>query len=112
MPLAGDLGHARGPVLDRLGGGEVPDEPDELPGVGWNRGVPLGFLKELARYWRDGYDWRRHEARLNELPQFTTTIDGQPIHFLLILFLLLLLLFLLHPFNVNVFTLVRFLVLL
>ena len=56
--------------------------PDELPGVGWSRGVPLGFLKELARYWRDGYDWRKHEARLNELPQFTTTIDGQPIHFL------------------------------
>ena len=56
--------------------------PDELPGVGWSRGVPLGFLKELARYWRDGYDWRKHEARLNELPQFTTTIDGQTIHFL------------------------------
>jgi len=56
--------------------------PDELPGVGWSRGVPLGFLKELAGYWRDGYDWRKHEARLNDLPQFTTTVDGQPIHFL------------------------------
>ncbi len=56
--------------------------PDELPGVGWSRGVPLDYLKQLAGYWRDGYDWRKHEARLNELPQFTTTIDGQPIHFL------------------------------
>jgi len=56
--------------------------PDELPGVGWRRGVPLGYLKELAAYWADGYDWRAHEAKLNQFPQFTTTIDDQPIHFL------------------------------
>ena len=56
--------------------------PDELPGVGWTRGVPLGYLKELAGYWADGYDWPKQEARLNEFPQFTTTIDGQNIHFL------------------------------
>jgi epoxide hydrolase len=56
--------------------------PDELPGVGWSRGVPLAYLQQLAAYWRDGYDWRRQEARLNELPQFTTTIDGQTVHFL------------------------------
>ena len=56
--------------------------PDELPGVGWSRGVPLGYLKELAGYWADGYDWRKQEARLNELPQFTTTIDGANVHFL------------------------------
>ncbi len=56
--------------------------PDELPGVGWSRGVPLGYLKELAEYWRAGYDWRKHEAKLNEFPQYTTQIDGQTIHFL------------------------------
>jgi epoxide hydrolase len=56
--------------------------PDELPGVGWRRGVPLGYLEELAAYWADGFDWRAQEARLNQFPQFTTTIDGQPIHFL------------------------------
>ncbi len=56
--------------------------PDELPGVGWSRGVPLAYLQQLAAYWRDGYDWRRQEERLNELPQFTTTIDGQTVHFL------------------------------
>jgi pimeloyl-ACP methyl ester carboxylesterase len=56
--------------------------PDELPGVGWTRGVPLEFLKELAAYWADGYDWRAAEARLNAFPQFTTEIDGQRIHFL------------------------------
>ena len=56
--------------------------PDELPGVGWSRGVPLGYLKELTEYWQNGYDWRQWEARLNEFPQFTTQIDGQNIHFL------------------------------
>ena len=56
--------------------------PDALPGVGWAYGVPLRYLKELAEYWRTAYDWRRHEARLNRLPQFTTTIDGANVHFL------------------------------
>jgi pimeloyl-ACP methyl ester carboxylesterase len=56
--------------------------PRQLPGEGWSRGVPVGYLKELADYWRDGYDWRRHEARLNDFPQFMTEIDGQDIHFL------------------------------
>jgi epoxide hydrolase len=56
--------------------------PGELPGVGWTRGVPPGYLKELAEYWRTRYDWRAAEARLNSYPQFMTTIDGQPIHFL------------------------------
>jgi pimeloyl-ACP methyl ester carboxylesterase len=56
--------------------------PEALPGDGWGRGVPLAYLKELAGYWADDYDWRRHEAGLNELPQFTTEVDGQTIHFL------------------------------
>jgi pimeloyl-ACP methyl ester carboxylesterase len=55
--------------------------PDELPGVGWSYGVPVGYLKRLAEYWREGYDWRTQEAKLNQLPQFTTTIDGQNVHF-------------------------------
>jgi epoxide hydrolase len=56
--------------------------PDELPGSGWSRGIPLDTLRELADYWRTRFDWRAREAKLNELPQFMTTIDGQPIHFL------------------------------
>lgn len=56
--------------------------PEELPGVGWSRGVPLSYVKELADYWRTGYDWRTWEAKLNAFPQFTTEIDGQNIHFL------------------------------
>jgi pimeloyl-ACP methyl ester carboxylesterase len=56
--------------------------PQELPGVGWARGMPVDYVKELADYWRTSYDWREHEARLNQLPQFATTVDGQNIHFL------------------------------
>jgi len=56
--------------------------PDELPDAGWDYGVPLGYLRELAEYWGTSYDWRAHESELNSLPQFTTTIDGQQIHFL------------------------------
>ncbi len=56
--------------------------PDELPGAGWAYGVPLGYLKELAEYWRSGYDWRAQEARLNQFPQFVTTVDGARVHFL------------------------------
>jgi pimeloyl-ACP methyl ester carboxylesterase len=55
--------------------------PDELPGVGWSYGVPVGYLRELADHWRTGYDWRAQEKLLNDLPQFTTEIDGQHIHF-------------------------------
>jgi pimeloyl-ACP methyl ester carboxylesterase len=56
--------------------------PEEMPGVGWSRGVPLGYLRDLADYWLTKYDWRKQEAKLNELPQFTTQIDGTPVHFL------------------------------
>src|ERR1700730_7161950 len=56
--------------------------PDQLPGVGWDYGIPLEYVKELAEYWRTSYDWRAHEKRLNAFAQFTTTIDGQNIHFL------------------------------
>ncbi|PZG37083.1 epoxide hydrolase, partial [Spongiactinospora gelatinilytica] len=56
--------------------------PDQLPGVGWTYGVNRDYLQELVEYWRTGYSFREHAARINRLPQFTTTIDGQNIHFL------------------------------
>lgn len=56
--------------------------PDELTGAGTDYGMPLGVVQRLAERWRTGYDWRAHEARLNQTPQYTTTIDGQDIHFL------------------------------
>ena len=47
-----------------------------------SQGVQLATMQELARYWTSEYDWRRCEARLNALPQFTTVIDGVEIHFI------------------------------
>jgi pimeloyl-ACP methyl ester carboxylesterase len=47
-----------------------------------SQGVQLATTQELARYWRNEYDWRACEARLNALPQFTTEIDGVDIHFI------------------------------
>ncbi|GAA3440086.1 hypothetical protein GCM10018954_097090 [Kutzneria kofuensis] len=45
--------------------------PTELPGVGWQRGVPVGYLRELSEYWRTTFDWRAVERELNRWPQFT-----------------------------------------
>jgi epoxide hydrolase len=56
--------------------------PDQLPGVGWDYGIALEAVQELAEYWRTGYDWRVHERRLNSFAQFTTVIDEQNVHFL------------------------------
>jgi pimeloyl-ACP methyl ester carboxylesterase len=47
-----------------------------------SQGVQLATLRELARYWTTQYDWRKVEAKLNALPQFTTEIDGLDIHFI------------------------------
>lgn len=55
--------------------------PDQIEGTGWECGIPMHYLRELVDYWRDEYDWRAQEARLNELPHFRTRIDGQSIHF-------------------------------
>ncbi|WP_199041938.1 epoxide hydrolase family protein [Glycomyces salinus] len=46
----------------------------------FSRGIPLVYLKELAEYWREGFDWRAQEAKLNGCEQFTTVVDGQTFH--------------------------------
>jgi carbonic anhydrase len=46
-----------------------------------SQGVQLATIQALARYWADEYDWKRFEAKLNALPQFTTAIDGLDFHF-------------------------------
>ena len=56
--------------------------PDEIPGTGWEYGTDLNYLRGLVAYWRNSFDWRAAERRLNELEQFTTTIDGVQIHFI------------------------------
>ena len=48
----------------------------------WSQGAPLQWIKEVCRYWGEGYDWRKREAALNRFTQFTTEIDGLGIHYL------------------------------
>src|ERR1700722_17028992 len=56
--------------------------PDELPGATGSYGMTTARVRDLAGYWRDEFDWRAVEARLNSHPQFVTDIDGEAIHFL------------------------------
>jgi pimeloyl-ACP methyl ester carboxylesterase len=56
--------------------------PGEIENSGWDYGANLAYVRELVAYWRDRFDWRAQERRLNQLPQFTTNIDGLNIHFI------------------------------
>ena len=56
--------------------------PEREPVDDQSQGVQLATVLDLADYWDTGYDWRRCEAKLNTLPQFTTEIDGLGIHFI------------------------------
>ncbi len=56
--------------------------PEREPVDDWSQGAPLAAVRDLVAYWRDGYDWRRCEARLNGFGQFITEIDGLDIHFI------------------------------
>lgn len=55
--------------------------PEPLQGDGWTYGTDISYLRQLVAYWRDRFDWRIQERRLNQLEQFTTTIDGLSVHF-------------------------------
>jgi epoxide hydrolase len=66
-------------LRDRLAATRWPTDP---PTAGWDRGVPPGYLRELADYWRTRYDWRAAEAELNQYPQFVTRVDGADVHLL------------------------------
>lgn len=48
----------------------------------WSQGVPLAYVQDVCRYWRERYDWRASERRLNRFSQFTTQLDGLDIHFI------------------------------
>src|SRR5437879_3691905 len=56
--------------------------PDEIAGGGWTYGTNLVYLRELVGYWRDRYDWRAAEARLNTFPHFRADVEGLGIHFI------------------------------
>ena len=64
------------PEKETIAGGQGTPAPP-----GWEYGVPVSYVRDLVERWRTSFDWRAHEARLNEFPQFTTEIDGQRIHF-------------------------------
>jgi pimeloyl-ACP methyl ester carboxylesterase len=56
--------------------------PDQLDGVGWDYGADLGYVTTLLAYWRDGFDWREQERRLNQFDQFKTVLGDLDIHFI------------------------------
>ena len=55
--------------------------PDEVEDAGWEYGVPLGYLKEVVAYWRDSFDWRAQEARLNMVHHYRAHVRTFGIHF-------------------------------
>jgi pimeloyl-ACP methyl ester carboxylesterase len=61
-------------ALTRLPEKETPSD--------WSQGVPLAYMREIVDYWQSDYDWRRAEAEINRLPQFTTELDGLNVHFI------------------------------
>ena len=56
--------------------------PDEVGDGSWEYGMPRKVLWDVVAYWRDRFDWRAAERKLNGLPQFTTEIDGRIVHYL------------------------------
>ena len=55
--------------------------PDQIPGTAWEYGTNRAYLEELLGYWRDEFDWRAQERRLNGFDHFRTAIDGVDVHF-------------------------------
>jgi microsomal epoxide hydrolase len=66
-------------LKDRLARTRWPDEP---PGEPWATGSSLAYMKDFVAYWRDRFDWRAAEARLNAFPQFRLPVNGIDLHFI------------------------------
>jgi pimeloyl-ACP methyl ester carboxylesterase len=66
-------------LRERLTRARFPDEPPIEP---WSTGTSVEYMRELVRYWRDGFDWRAQEAKLNAFPQFTVPLAGIDVHFI------------------------------
>jgi microsomal epoxide hydrolase len=56
--------------------------PDQAPGAEWAFGTSLAYMKDLVAHWKDRYDWRAHEARLNAFRQFKAKVAGIDLHFI------------------------------
>ena len=61
----------------RLRATRWPDAPED---AGWSLGADVAYLRELAAYWADGFDWPAQEAALNRLPRYRTTLGGHRVH--------------------------------
>jgi len=66
-------------IRQRLLNVRLPDEPPLDP---WSTGTSVAYLKKLLAYWRDGFDWRAQEAKLNTFRQFTVPLSGINVHFI------------------------------
>ncbi|HEU5282990.1 MAG TPA: epoxide hydrolase [Burkholderiales bacterium] len=66
-------------LRERLARTRLPDEPPAAP---WSTGTSVGYMRALLDYWREGFDWRAHEARLNAFPQFTVPLAGIDLHYI------------------------------
>ncbi len=56
--------------------------PDQAPGTPWSTGADLAYMRELVEYWRNRFDWRAQEARLNAFPQYKVPLSGIDVHYL------------------------------
>ena len=56
--------------------------PDEVPDNHWKYGTELAYLKSLVEYWRDRYDWRKHEAGINRFNQYKVRLAGIDVHYI------------------------------
>ena len=54
----------------------------QIPGTDWDAGTNIDYLRELVRYWQQGYDWRVYEALLNRFSHYRADLDGTQIHFI------------------------------
>jgi microsomal epoxide hydrolase len=70
---------AIGDLRERLARTRFPDEPPLEP---WSTGTSLAHMRELVAYWKEGFDWRAQEARINRLRQYTVPIRGIELHFI------------------------------
>src|SRR5438105_6469528 len=66
-------------LRERLARTRLPDEPPLEP---WSPGTSLSYMRELIAYWKDGFDWRAQEARLNRFRQYTVSLGGTELHFI------------------------------
>jgi pimeloyl-ACP methyl ester carboxylesterase len=57
--------------------------PDSIPGTGWEYGIDLDYMKEICRYWKDEFDWKRQVQEISKFSHFRCTVQGVRIHFIL-----------------------------